>query len=119
MHLLKSVHSSKKDKLLASIACADLLGSVCLDQLGCLERRKLTINLFESFAGFLRAWVIIDASSWQIVVSSSLLAFRFGACVCVWQRNRMISVPCLSYCLRAVDLALLICRLDQANVPAI
>lgn len=35
MHSLESVHSSKKDKLLASIACIDLLGSVCLDQLGC------------------------------------------------------------------------------------
>ena len=35
MHLLESVHSSKKDKLLASIARADLLGSFCLDQLGC------------------------------------------------------------------------------------
>ena len=91
MHLLKSVHTSKKDKLLASIACVDLLGSVCLDQLGCLERRKLTINLFESFAGFLRAWVIIDASRWQIVVSSSLLAFRFGACVCVCVFGREIA----------------------------
>ena len=56
MHLLESVHSSKKGKLLASIACVDLLGSVRLDQLGCASNEGNCFRFAHPAEAMWRLW---------------------------------------------------------------